>query len=98
MNTDSSINLDSFKVIYIAPMRSLVQEMVANFSKVSEHCMTVHYVHYVHISTLYNVLGCLFVHRVYCIYEPLTFHCTLLLNNSTLSNSAASVVVRCDGE
>ena len=34
MNSDNSVNLDSFKVIYIAPMRSLVQEMVANFSKV----------------------------------------------------------------
>ena len=34
MNTDSTVNLESFKVIYIAPMRSLVQEMVANFSKV----------------------------------------------------------------
>ncbi len=31
---DGSVNLDEFKVIYIAPMRSLVQEMVANFSKV----------------------------------------------------------------
>ena len=34
MNSDGSINLDEFKVIYVAPMRSLVQEMVANFSKV----------------------------------------------------------------
>ena len=37
MNADSTINLDNFKVIYIAPMRSLVQEMVANFSKVLIH-------------------------------------------------------------
>ena len=34
MNSDGSINFDEFKVIYVAPMRSLVQEMVANFSKV----------------------------------------------------------------
>ena len=34
MNSDDTVNLESFKVIYIAPMRSLVQEMVANFSKV----------------------------------------------------------------
>ena len=34
MNPDDTVNLESFKVIYIAPMRSLVQEMVANFSKV----------------------------------------------------------------
>ncbi|CAI8023511.1 U5 small nuclear ribonucleoprotein 200 kDa helicase [Geodia barretti] len=33
MNPDDTVNLESFKVIYIAPMRSLVQEMVANFSK-----------------------------------------------------------------
>ena len=34
MTPDGTINLDEFKVIYVAPMRSLVQEMVANFSKV----------------------------------------------------------------
>ena len=34
MNSDNSVNLDDFKIIYVAPMRSLVQEMVANFSKV----------------------------------------------------------------
>lgn len=34
MNADNSVNLDDFKAIYVAPMRSLVQEMVANFSKV----------------------------------------------------------------
>lgn len=33
LNSDGSVNIDGFKVIYIAPMRSLVQEMVANFSK-----------------------------------------------------------------
>ena len=35
LNPDNSVNLDEFKVIYIAPMKSLVQEMVANFTKVS---------------------------------------------------------------
>ena len=34
LNEDGSVQLDDFKVIYIAPMRSLVQEMVGNFSKV----------------------------------------------------------------
>jgi len=34
MNADNVINLEEFKIIYIAPMKSLVQEMVANFSKV----------------------------------------------------------------
>ena len=34
MDSDGSVNLDEFKIIYIAPMKSLVQEMVANFSKV----------------------------------------------------------------
>uniref|UniRef100_A0A1X7VH62 U5 small nuclear ribonucleoprotein 200 kDa helicase n=1 Tax=Amphimedon queenslandica TaxID=400682 RepID=A0A1X7VH62_AMPQE len=29
----TSVSLDDFKIVYIAPMRSLVQEMVANFSK-----------------------------------------------------------------
>ena len=33
MNSDGSLNLEGFKVIYIAPMKSLAQEMVANFSK-----------------------------------------------------------------
>ncbi|XP_044135180.1 U5 small nuclear ribonucleoprotein 200 kDa helicase [Bufo gargarizans] len=33
INVDGTINVDSFKIIYIAPMRSLVQEMVGNFSK-----------------------------------------------------------------
>lgn len=36
LNPDNSVNLDEFKVIYIAPMKSLVQEMVANFTKVSD--------------------------------------------------------------
>ena len=30
---DGTINADAFKVIYIAPMKSLVQEMVGNFGK-----------------------------------------------------------------
>lgn len=33
MNEDGSIRKDEFKCIYIAPMRSLVQEMVGNFKK-----------------------------------------------------------------
>jgi len=35
INADGTINADEFKIIYVAPMRSLVQEMVGNFSKVS---------------------------------------------------------------
>lgn len=35
INPDGTINVDDFKIIYIAPMRSLVQEMVGNFRKVS---------------------------------------------------------------
>ena len=34
MNSEGKVNVDEFKVIYVAPMRSLVQEMVGNFSKV----------------------------------------------------------------
>ena len=34
INMDGTINVDDFKIIYIAPMRSLVQEMVGSFSKV----------------------------------------------------------------
>lgn len=33
INADGTINADEFKIIYIAPMRSLVQEMVGNFGK-----------------------------------------------------------------
>lgn len=33
INDDGTINADEFKIIYIAPMRSLVQEMVGNFGK-----------------------------------------------------------------
>lgn len=34
INMDGTINVDDFKIIYIAPMRSLVQEMVGSFGKV----------------------------------------------------------------
>ena len=33
IGSDGSIKLDNFKIIYIAPMKSLVQEMVGNFQK-----------------------------------------------------------------
>ncbi|XP_055517961.1 U5 small nuclear ribonucleoprotein 200 kDa helicase [Leucoraja erinacea] len=33
INIDGTINIDDFKIIYVAPMRSLVQEMVGSFSK-----------------------------------------------------------------
>lgn len=33
INSDGSIDADQFKIIYVAPMRSLVQEMVGNFGK-----------------------------------------------------------------
>ncbi|KAF9800042.1 hypothetical protein SFRURICE_017352 [Spodoptera frugiperda] len=33
VNDDGSVNVHDFKMIYVAPMRSLVQEMVGNFSK-----------------------------------------------------------------
>lgn len=33
INNDGTINASDFKIIYVAPMRSLVQEMVGNFSK-----------------------------------------------------------------
>lgn len=33
INADGTINADEFKIIYVAPMRSLVQEMVGNFGK-----------------------------------------------------------------
>lgn len=41
INLDGTINLEEFKAIYVAPMKSLVQEMVANFSKV-RHCACFH--------------------------------------------------------
>ncbi|XP_074640358.1 U5 small nuclear ribonucleoprotein 200 kDa helicase-like [Tubulanus polymorphus] len=33
INADGTINVDEFKIIYVAPMKSLVQEMVGNFTK-----------------------------------------------------------------
>ncbi|ELU09831.1 hypothetical protein CAPTEDRAFT_222545 [Capitella teleta] len=33
INPDGTINTDDFKIIYVAPMRSLVSEMVGNFTK-----------------------------------------------------------------
>ncbi|XP_072177738.1 U5 small nuclear ribonucleoprotein 200 kDa helicase-like [Diadema setosum] len=33
INLDGTINTEAFKIIYVAPMRSLVQEMVGNFRK-----------------------------------------------------------------
>ncbi|KAI0211862.1 Activating signal cointegrator 1 complex subunit 3 [Lamellibrachia satsuma] len=33
INSDGTINVDEFKIIYVAPMRSLVQEMVGSFRK-----------------------------------------------------------------
>ncbi|XP_067656314.1 U5 small nuclear ribonucleoprotein 200 kDa helicase-like isoform X1 [Haliotis asinina] len=33
VNEDNTINTDDFKIVYIAPMRSLVQEMVGTFSE-----------------------------------------------------------------
>ena len=36
INADGTINVDEFKIIYVAPMRSLVQEMVGSFRNVSD--------------------------------------------------------------
>lgn len=33
LNPDGTVRIDEFKCIYIAPMKSLVQEMVGNFTK-----------------------------------------------------------------
>lgn len=42
INADGTINADDFKIIYVAPMRSLVQEMVGNFGKrLSSYNLTV---------------------------------------------------------
>ncbi|XP_046658562.1 putative U5 small nuclear ribonucleoprotein 200 kDa helicase [Homalodisca vitripennis] len=42
INSDGTINADEFKIIYVAPMRSLVQEMVGNFGKrLSSYNLTV---------------------------------------------------------
>ena len=42
INPDGTINVEEFKIVYVAPMRSLVQEMVGNFSKVSVHTYNSH--------------------------------------------------------
>lgn len=42
INVDGTINVDDFKIIYIAPMRSLVQEMVGSFGKVSSNFVILH--------------------------------------------------------
>lgn len=36
INADGTINTDEFKIIYVAPMRSLVQEMVGSFGEVRD--------------------------------------------------------------
>ena len=41
MDLEARINTDQFKMVYIAPMRSLVQEMVGNFQAVSSHVHTI---------------------------------------------------------
>ena len=33
MNEDGTVRLDQFKIVYVAPMKALVAEMVGNFSK-----------------------------------------------------------------
>uniref|UniRef100_A0A8C1MDB2 BRR2 homolog n=1 Tax=Cyprinus carpio TaxID=7962 RepID=A0A8C1MDB2_CYPCA len=45
INMDGTINVDDFKIIYIAPMRSLVQEMVGSFGKVRLHHDEIHLLH-----------------------------------------------------
>lgn len=42
INSDGTINADEFKIIYIAPMRSLVQEMVGSFGKVKS-CFKIYF-------------------------------------------------------
>ncbi|MGH0145365.1 UNVERIFIED_CONTAM: hypothetical protein FKN15_032147 [Acipenser sinensis] len=39
INLDGTINVDEFKIIYVAPMRSLVQEMVGSFGKDEIHLL-----------------------------------------------------------
>lgn len=50
INLDGTINVDDFKIIYIAPMRSLVQEMVGSFSKVRS-------------TSVLQTSGCILLHR-----------------------------------
>ena len=59
INLDGTINLEEFKAIYVAPMKSLVQEMVANFSKV-RHCVCFYVLYF--MSYLYlNIKNIAFV-------------------------------------
>eukprot|EP00164_Ancoracysta_twista_P005304 GFYU01007260.1.p1 GENE.GFYU01007260.1~~GFYU01007260.1.p1 ORF type:complete len:2145 (-),score=864.44 GFYU01007260.1:262-6696(-) len=37
LNDDNTVRLDDFKIVYIAPMKALVQEMVTNFNKRLQH-------------------------------------------------------------
>ncbi len=53
INADGTINVDEFKIVYVAPMRSLVQEMVGNFSKVNTG---VHYCQRLYETTLHPPL------------------------------------------
>ena len=42
LNADGTIDVDAFKIVYIAPMKALVAEMVANFSgRLSEYGINV---------------------------------------------------------
>jgi len=40
VSQDGAINTEEFKIIYVAPMRSLVQEMVGNFRKAGFLCLS----------------------------------------------------------
>lgn len=49
MRSDGSIDTNAFKIVYVAPMKALVAEMVGNFSKRLEkfgiqvlHLMPIH--------------------------------------------------------
>lgn len=60
INSDGTINADEFKIIYIAPMRSLVQEMVGSFGKVKIIgliCLKIFYFKILHLQRLssYNL-------------------------------------------
>jgi len=39
LNDDDTIRTDEFKIIYVAPMKSLVQEMTGSFTKVSKNTL-----------------------------------------------------------
>ena len=43
--TDGRIAVDEFKIVYIAPMRSLVQEMTGNFSAVCSLSLSLSHTH-----------------------------------------------------